>query len=232
MKKLSAALLTCCLLLSLAACGENSIARVSASPAASAPPPPAVSAKLSRDHASISLTLPEGWEYAETDEDDRFGLKFWPEEEPGATAALWYWTDGFGMCGTGVAFSKVTLPSGLSATKATENGGSGCLYDLIYHDTAGSYVGECFTSKELWKKYGADIEAILGSAVLGEGNLSESQAVDAALPLCTIDYSKEKTRAEFDYLTGTWEITFASDSQKTLQTVTVGNDGTAALAQS
>ena len=233
MKKLSAALLSLCLLLSLAACGETA---ASPAPAASASPSPVVSAntvsaKLSREHANISLTLPDGWSYCETDEESRLGLTFWPEADPAVTAGVWFYTESFGMCGTGVDFEEVTLPGGGKATRATSQSGSSQMYTLIYKGTAGSYVGECFLSGADWDKYGASIASIFESAAVGQGNMTESEAVDAALKACPMDCDSDKTRSDFDYLTGVWEVSLSSSDGKTLHTVTLDPAGTAAVVR-
>lgn len=236
MKKFTAAVLFLFLILCLAACGRQPAAPAapSASPAgaaAASSAPAEANAKLTRSCANIALFLPEGWKYAEVNDDGRFGLKFWPEAEPGVSAVLWYWTNTFGMCGTGVTFETVALPSGLTATRATEESSSGSMYDLIYRDTPGSYVGECFTSKTMWDKYGAVISDIFGTAVLGQGNLSASEAVRASESACAMECDSDRTRAVFDYLSGAWTVTLVSADGKTSKTAVISPDGTAEVTR-
>ena len=64
-------------------------------------------------YISMRLTLPEGWDW-QTDpaEDGTEGILFWDGEKPDQRFRLSAWPGGFGMCGTGVDFSEVTLASG------------------------------------------------------------------------------------------------------------------------
>ena len=95
-------------------------------------------AEYENGYISMKLTLPEGWDWQEDPaEDGTEGILFWDGEKPDQRFRLSAWPDGFGMCGTGVDFSDVTLASGAQLTEARE--GDRWIV-LIFDGVPGSYT--------------------------------------------------------------------------------------------
>ena len=66
------------------------------------------------DAVSITMTLPAGWAWEETAQDDGLpptavGVAFYPKNRPDQAHKISFqcWLQGFGMCGTGVTFTEV-----------------------------------------------------------------------------------------------------------------------------
>ena len=159
-------------------------------------------------YANMGLTIPQGWSY-EIEElgkvsDAAFGIHFWPDAHPDMLFKLYFRTEKFGLCGTGVTFDEVTFENGLSATICTEGGDDTIWMLMIYHSLPGEYTLETRASASRLSEYEDDLNTILNSATLGKGVLSEPDAIEAAKAVCTISY--DFIRTSFDYMDGTWEI--------------------------
>lgn len=124
--------------------------------------------KCSHEDAGISLTIPEGWEYAveEYDQDSgRFGIRFWPEGQNGTVGLYVY--DSFGVCGTGLEEQEITFDSGLKGNMGTYDQGG--VWDFIaFQDVPGHYIAQTEGADEWWSVYQEEAMEILGSARLGE----------------------------------------------------------------
>lgn len=123
--------------------------------------------KCSHEDAGISLTIPEGWEYAVEEYDQkngRFGIRFWPEGQSGAVGLYVY--DMFGVCGTGLEEQEITFDSGLKGNKGTYDRGG--VWDFIaFQDVPGHYIAQTEGADEWWSEYQEEAMEILGSARLG-----------------------------------------------------------------
>ena len=126
---------------------------------------------------SMSLAIPEGWEYeVQTkemkDREDGLvlcGIDFWPVKHPEARLELGYWPNRIGMCGTGVTIEDVDFGGGLSAVRYTEIIDSTLWLTLIY-DHVGereySFVLQGDIGEALWEQYDTEVMDIAGTAVM------------------------------------------------------------------
>lgn len=198
-----------------------------------APPPEAavtpaggepVTASFELKSANMCLELPAGWEYTVVGGDyndgedqalsaDTFGLAFWPAAHPELRLSLLYYINGIGMCGTGVTIEEVSYANGLAGRKYTESYDSGekTMLTVIFTGLAGTYALDGFVPAALLEEYGGEIDAIIGSAALSQGNLTEAEAVAAAEKACTVEY--DNVRASYDFLTGKWIVSFYTMNQ-------------------
>jgi len=226
MKKITALLAAAALLFTVSGCTEEA-----PSPAAETKKLPA---EYSEGYASISMELPEGWvtepvwiaEDAETGY-ERGGLEFRPEDRPDIRMGLYYYTEPYGICGTGVTHEKLTFSSGHEANLYWEELGESSYAYVFFKDTPGEYLFEAhYIPTEFWHEERDTILAILDSAVVGEGALSESEAFAVAEAECTKTYPLSSRRSRFDHLTGQWTFEFHGAPGVVLQSVTVAPDGT------
>lgn len=148
-------------------------------PAAASPEPESepTAAQYEYPEGSMSLVLPESWEYevqtkemkAREDGLVLCGIDFWPSEHPEMRLELGYWPDRIGMCGTGVTIEQVDFGGGLSAWRYTETIAGTVWLTLIY-DHAGeqpySFVIQGDIDDTLWEQYEAEIMDIAGTAVM------------------------------------------------------------------
>ena len=126
---------------------------------------------------SLSLVIPEGWEYevqtkemkAREDGLVLCGIDFWPAEHPETRLEFGYLPDRIGMCGTGVTIEQIDFGGGLSAWRYTETI-DGTLWLTIVYDHVGeqpySFVIQGDIDEALWEQYEAEIMDIAGTAVM------------------------------------------------------------------
>ena len=82
--------------------------------------------RVSASHGehTLSISIPEGWEYEikeYSDESSSFGIFFWPEgETEGKLSFLYY--DAWGVCGTGLESETIEI-GGYEASQGNYNGG-------------------------------------------------------------------------------------------------------------
>lgn len=157
---------------------------------------------------SVTLTIPEGWEYEITVKDDGThdclgydGIRFWPEGKEGAVG-LYYYADGFGVCGTGLEEHEITLPGGRTGQMGTydqhevwdyivllpfadeesgEKQSDGYTYVKPMMQVSGSYVALAEGIEDWWNEYEEAALEILGSAKFSEDRTKE--ATDFAVRL-------------------------------------------------
>ena len=175
---------------------------------------------------SMSLTLPEGWDWqTDSSEDGTEGILFWDGEKPEQRFRLSAWPGGFGMCGTGVDFSDVTLPSGTQLTEARE--GDQWLI-LIFDGVPGSYTvrpqGGTMNSTVWDVKWRDQILTILDTAKLGGDAMTEDEAIAKAAEVFSGDY--DAADGSYDLRTGVWTVRFFAGERETGR-VTVDAEGTA-----
>ena len=126
---------------------------------------------------SLSLVIPEGWEYEVQTKEMKAGkdglvlcaIDFWPSEHPEARLEFGYWPDRIGMCGTGVTIEQVDFGGGLSAWRYTETI-DGTVWITLIYDHVGerpySFVLRGDIGEVLWEQYEAEIMDIAGTAVM------------------------------------------------------------------
>ena len=177
-------------------------------------------------YISMRLTLPEGWDW-QTDpaEDGTEGILFWDGEKPDQRFRLSAWPDVFGMCGTGVDFSEVTLASGAKLTEARE--GDRWLI-LIFDGVPGSYTvrpqGGTLNSTVWDAKWRERVLTILDTAELGGDAMTEDEAIGKAAEVFAGDY--DAAYGSYDLKTGVWTVRFVEKEQE-IARVAVDPEGTA-----
>lgn len=179
-------------------------------------------------YISMKLTLPEGWDWQEDPaEDGTEGILFWDGEKPDQRFRLSAWPDVFGMCGTGVDFSEVTLASGAKLTEARE--GDRWIV-LIFDGVPGSYTvrpqGGTLNSTVWDAKWREQILTILDTAELGGDALTEDEAIAKAAEVFSGDY--DAAYGSYDLRTGVWSVRFFAGEQETGR-VTVDAEGNAVV---
>lgn len=187
-----------------------------------------VLAEYENGYISLKLTLPEGWDWQEDPaEDGTEGILFWDGEKPDQRFRLSAWPDGFGMCGTGVDFSEVTLASGAQLTEAREEDR---WIILIFDGVPGSYTvrpqGETLNSTVWDAKWREQILTILDTAELGGDAMTEDEAIAKAAEVFSGDY--DAAYGSYDLRTGVWTVRFFAGEQETGR-VTVNAEGNAVV---
>ena len=129
-------------------------------------------AEYSVEGVSMSIALPNGWSYetiAAEPHAERFGIKFWPDNEPSVELSLEYHVNGIGLCGTGVTFTEHEFANGLSATAATEVIQGDQWFMLIYDKPNTKFAVSCTVDLKLWKSHEGDIMSILDTVSISGG---------------------------------------------------------------
>ena len=185
-----------------------------------------VLAEYENGYISMKLTLPEGWDWQEDPaEDGTEGILFWDGEKPDQRFRLSAWPEGFGMCGTGVDFSEVTLASGAKLTEARE--GDRWLI-LIFDGVPGSYTvqpQDGTMNSTVWDvKWRDKILTILDTAELGGDAMTEDEAIAKAAEV----FSGDSAYGSYDLRTGVWTVRFFAGEQETGR-VTVNAEGNAVV---
>ena len=185
-------------------------------------------AEYENGYISMKLTLPEGWDWQEDPaEDGTEGILFWDGEKPDQRFRLSAWPDSFGMCGTGVDFSEVTLASGAQLTEAREEDR---WIILIFDGVPGSYTvrpqGGTLNSTVWDAKWREQILTILDTAELGGDAMTEDEAIAKAAEVFSGDY--DAVYGSYDLRTGVWTVRFFAGEQETGR-VTVNAEGNAVV---
>lgn len=207
---------------------RNAAAREAASPFGEDWQKKGVLAEYENGYISLKLTLPEGWDWQEDPaEDGTEGILFWDGEKPDQRFRLSAWPDGFGMCGTGVDFSEVTLASGAQLTEAREEDR---WIILIFDGVPGSYTvrpqGGTLNSTVWDAKWREQILTILDTAELGGDAMTEDEAIAKAAEVFSGDY--DAAYGSYDLRTGVWTVRFFVGEQETGR-VTVDAEGNAVV---
>ena len=161
-------------------------------------------AQWQEGNASIVLSLPKDWSWGtieeKADELPDGGIRFFPKEDPEADTVLRF-TNGFGVCGTGLKTERITLDGGNQVTSYAWDGGKPSLYR--FSDAPGDYLAELSLDDEQRKQYLDTVMQILGSAQLGGDVIRASTAV-----VLTGFSEDEGTRIlpEYDMERGIWVV--------------------------
>lgn len=126
----------------------------------------------SKNFRRISLAIPTGWRYATSVGGDasseEFGISFWPEGEKDSAIYVGYHS-AWGVCGTGLEQTKITLGD-YSAVQGTYDNKE--VWDFIHfhvEDTKGSYVALSVRAETWWDEYGTEAMEILATIKITEG---------------------------------------------------------------
>ena len=207
---------------------RNAAAREAASPFGEDWQEKGTLAEYENGYISLKLTLPEGWDWQEDPtEDGTEGILFWDGEKPDQRFRLSAWPGGFGMCGTGVDFSEVTLPSGARLTEARE--GDRWLI-LIFDGVPGSYTvqpQDGTMNSTVWDvRWRDNILTILDTAELSGDAMTEDEAIAKAAEVFSGDY--DAADGSYDLRTGVWTVRFVEKEQESAR-VTVDAEGNAVV---
>ena len=219
MKRVFMCLLALCCAALLGACEWSAVPLEGDKPPVGSPPEPmeitGQLAEYTAGHVDMALTIPDGWAWETVEEDGQAGLRFWKTDDEAVSFRLTCWLDGYGICGTGVTSTELTLSGGQMVWQHTEAAGDNVWVNIAFQDTPGSYV--CMPDpsgvmdKAAWDACRDTVLAILGTAQLGRGILTEQEAVELAKTKYDGDYDTAWGR--YDVTTGCWAVTF---SQSTL----------------
>ena len=179
--------------------------------------------RFDRRYANISLTVPYGWEH-ETElmtDSGGFGVAFWPAGRPEGKISVRYYSVGFGVCGVGLESEKIRLGN-YEAWKGTFDDHK--VWDFIrLIGTPGYYVIENEGAAKWWDEYGGEAMQILNTLVVGDGVISEAEAIAMAKETATVEYNQ--TWTSYDSETGLWTVTFGKSYPGGDQTVTITCEG-------
>ena len=171
-------------------------------------------AEYTRDHVDMALTIPDGWAFETLEEDGQAGLRFWKTDDAAVDFRLTCWLDGYGICGTGVTEQELTLSGGQTAWQYTEGVNDNVWVNVVFRGTPGSYV--CMPDDDgamgsaAWDGCRDEVLAILGTAQIGRGILTEQQAIDLAA--AQYDGAYAMAWGRYDVKTGCWSVVFSEDS--------------------
>ena len=178
--------------------------------------------RFGRGYANISLSIPDGWEYETevwTDIED-FSITFWPAGRPEGKIRARY-CRGFGVCGVGLESEKIRLGN-YEAWKGTFDNHK--VWDFInLIGTPGSYVIENEGAGQWWDEYGGEAMQILNTLIVGDGYISEAEAIAIAKEVATVEY--DQIWASYDRENGLWTVTFGKSYPGGDQTVTITFEG-------
>lgn len=162
--------------------------------------------------ANMRLRLPADWCYEITEYRKRstyFGIQFWPESYEGSYISLEYHPHIFGVCGTGLEESKISLGNGYAATQGSYDGGDTWSY-ITLDDLAGSYVIRWDGSDDWRQTYSDTLAEILSTIVVADGCIDRDNAIMIAAK--TSGNNMASARSTFDFFQSAWLVTFDGDS--------------------
>ena len=187
MKKFLAFILALACALSLMACGKkNNDDKPDPDPAPE-PKPAVTTAEFTHGYVDMALDLPEGWSWEQVSDngtDKTEGIRFYKTDDPTVSYTLLCWTGGYGICGTGVTEQDLTLSGGQRVWQYTEGGQSTVWVNIAFQGVPGSYVcmpdDNGVMGSAAWDGCRDEVLAILGTAQIGRGILTEQQAIELA----------------------------------------------------
>ena len=126
----------------------------------------------SKNLRKISLAIPTGWDSAISvgadTSSEEFGISFWPEGEEESAILVSYYS-AWGVCGTGLEETKITLGN-YNAVQGTYDGAK--VWDYIcfqVENTKGYYVALNTGAESWWDEYGTEAMEILATIEISEG---------------------------------------------------------------
>ena len=235
MKRVFVCLLALCAAL-LTACGHPAatLPLEGGEPVVSPAPEPAEltgqTAEYTGGNVDLALTIPNGWTWETMEEDGQAGLRFRKTEDDAVSFRLTCWTEGYGICGTGVTTEGLTLSGGQRVWQYTESMGDNVWVNIAFQDTPGSYVcmpdASGVMDKAAWDGCRDEVLAILGTARIGRGFLTEQEAV--GLAKAQYDGTYDTAWGRYDVTAGCWAVTFSESTVGggNAAVLYVGSDGT------
>lgn len=131
-----------------------------------------------KESASITLSLPYGWEYETVNDDDSdtFSIDIWPAGQTEGKLSVKYFGSHFGVCGTGLEEKKIILGEYEAYQGTYDNAKMWDFISLI--GTSGAYVVINEGADNWWNEYGDEAMQILNTLVVGENISDEGKIVD------------------------------------------------------
>ena len=161
--------------------------------------------RFGRGYANISLSIPDGWEYETevwTDSED-FSITFWPAGRSEGKIRVRYYGGRFGVCGTGLEQEKISFWNYEAWMGTYDNHKVWDFIRLI--GTPGDYVIINEGASQWWDEYGGEAMRILSTLVVGDGYISEAEAIATAKEEATVEY--DQTWAYYNSENGLWTVT-------------------------
>lgn len=183
------------------------------------------SLEYSYGFAHISAYLPEGFGYEivpfnEENNNEPFGIEFYPLEDPDFRMQLFYNREMIGFGGEGIVIERFeSLRYDITSYCCDQ-------WEMyVYEDLPGVYIFWVRGGEALSEKYEEEIELILSSACLSlNGIIGQDRALELAKEECTVDYIHAFPR--FDPVTGHWHVDFVNKlADGTAQSVVISPDG-------
>ena len=207
----------CCAAL-LVACEWSAVPLEGDKPAVDSPPEPTeITGQLAaytEGNVDVALTIPDGWWWETLEEEGQSGLRFGKTGERSVAFRLTCWLDGYGICGTGVTEQDLTLSGGQRVWQYTEGGQSTVWVNIAFQGVPGSYVcmpdDNGVMGSAAWDGCRDEVLAILGTAQIGRGILTEQQAIELAE--AQYDGAYAMAWGRYDVKTGCWSVVFSEDS--------------------
>lgn len=174
---------------------------------------------------SISITIPEGWEYTIDKEGEsilfiNFSIKFRPKGENGWVVLSS--RDSFGVCGTGL--DSKTISIGDYKVSVGSYSGFNSISYMYFAFAPGDFVVE-FENASWCKERMESIMQILSTATFSEGTIIYEAALDKAIKL----YNKDYERVYSSYISedGYWlfDFSYKTDGKYENESVRVYKDG-------
>lgn len=174
-------------------------------------------AEYKKGFINMKLPIAKGWEYEIVD-DEYPGIRVKKTGSKEYFELRYYGI--FGVCGTGLKEESTEFPSGHKVRIGYYDGSEDWNF-VSFYDTAGDYAAtNCGVE-------GENVNTailMLKQAVLGEGSMSNSEAIKAGLPDETY---KCRYHPSFDPDNGSWTIEYCKIADENdAVTVTVKADGT------
>ena len=207
----------CCAAL-LVACEWSAVPLEGEKPPVGSPPEPmeitGQLAEYTEGNVDVALTIPDGWWWETLEEEGQSGLRFGKTGERPVAFRLTCWLDGYGICGTGVTEQDLTLSGGQRVWQYTEGGQSTVWVNIAFQGVPGSYVcmpdDNGVMGSAAWDGCRDEMLAILGTAQIGRGILTEQQAIELAAAQYDGAYAMAWGRD--DVKSGCWSVVFSEDS--------------------
>lgn len=185
-------------------------------------------ASYTSGYVDMALTIPEGWQWESVQDKELSaeGIRFRKTDDKAVSFELLCWRNGYGICGTGVTSTELTLSGGQMVWQHTEENNGNLWLNLSFEKTPGDYV--CAPvgtlTKETWDSCRDEVLAILGTAQFGRDAMTEQEAIDVAKT--QYDGPYDETYGRYDIKTGVWSVTFV-EGQRPTASIDIKPDGTA-----
>ena len=207
----------CCAAL-LVACEWSAVPLEGDKPPVGSPPEPmeitGQLASYTEGNVDVALTIPDGWWWETLEEDGQSGLRFGKTGERSVAFRLTCWAGRLRHLRhrrDGAGADAVRRPEGV----AVHRGGQSTIWvNIAFQGVPGSYVcmpdDNGVMGSAAWDGCRDEVLAILGTAQIGRGILTEQQAIDLAA--AQYDGAYAMAWGRYDVKTGCWSVVFSEDS--------------------